>query len=64
MLWLNSPGPKRSPQSLSSSSVIRGESRGQDRKVLSVYVRFSGAPPGGCLVCDEVRFIPFPEPVN
>jgi hypothetical protein len=22
------------------------------------YVRFSGAPPGGYLVCDEVRFIP------
>jgi hypothetical protein len=25
------------------------------------YVRFSGAPPGGYLVCDEVRFTP-PEP--
>jgi hypothetical protein len=23
-----------------------------------VYVRFSGAPPGGYLVCDEVRFTP------
>lgn len=22
------------------------------------YVRFSGAPPGGYLVCDEVRFVP------
>jgi hypothetical protein len=22
------------------------------------YVRFSGAPPGGYLVCDEVRFTP------
>jgi endo-1,4-beta-xylanase len=25
------------------------------------YVRFSGAPPGGYLVCDEVRFTPLPE---
>jgi hypothetical protein len=24
-------------------------------------VRFSGAPPGGYLVCDEVRFTPLPE---
>jgi hypothetical protein len=26
------------------------------------YVRFSGAPPGGYLVCDEVRFTPLPGP--
>jgi hypothetical protein len=26
------------------------------------YVRFSGAPPGGYLVCDEVRFTPRPDP--
>jgi hypothetical protein len=25
------------------------------------YVRFSGAPPGGYLVCDEVRFTPRPD---
>jgi hypothetical protein len=25
-------------------------------------VRFSGAPPGGYLVCDEVRFTPRPDP--
>jgi hypothetical protein len=25
-------------------------------------VRFSGAPPGGFLVCDEVRFTPSPKP--
>ena len=25
-------------------------------------VRFSGAPPGGYLVCDEVRFTPLPDP--
>ncbi len=25
------------------------------------YLRFSGAPPGGYLVCDEVRFTPLPE---
>jgi hypothetical protein len=25
------------------------------------YVRFSGAPPGGYLVCDEARFTPLPE---
>jgi hypothetical protein len=25
-------------------------------------VRFSGAPPGGYLVCDEVRFTPSPRP--
>ena len=28
------------------------------------YVRFSGAPPGGYLVCDEVRFIPAPAPAK
>ena len=27
-------------------------------------VRFSGAPPGGYLVCDEVRFVPLPGPRN
>jgi len=27
-----------------------------------VSVRFSGAPPGGYLVCDEVRFTPLPDP--
>ena len=27
-------------------------------------VRFSGAPPGGYLVCDEVRFIPLPGPAK
>ena len=27
-------------------------------------VRFSGAPPGGYLVCDEVRFTPFPDPAK
>ena len=26
------------------------------------YVRFSGAPPGGYLVCDEVRFTPAADP--
>jgi hypothetical protein len=26
------------------------------------YVRFSGAPPGGYLVCDEVRYTPSPKP--
>jgi hypothetical protein len=25
------------------------------------YIRFSGAPPGGYLVCDEVRFTPQPD---
>jgi hypothetical protein len=25
------------------------------------YVRFSGVPPGGYLVCDEVRFTPLPD---
>ncbi|QEL20789.1 hypothetical protein [Limnoglobus roseus] len=28
------------------------------------YVRFSGAPPGGYLVCDEVRFTPRPDPAK
>lgn len=28
------------------------------------YVRFSGAPPGGYLVCDEVRFTPTPAPAK
>ena len=28
------------------------------------YVRFSGAPPGGYLVCDEVRFAPPPAPAK
>lgn len=28
------------------------------------YVRFSGAPPGGYLVCDEVRFSPQPGPAK
>jgi hypothetical protein len=28
------------------------------------YVRFSGAPPGGYLVCDEVRFTPLPGPAK
>jgi hypothetical protein len=28
------------------------------------YVRFSGAPPGGYLVCDEVRFTLVPEPAK
>jgi len=28
------------------------------------YVRFSGAPPGGYLVCDEVRFTPCPGPTK
>jgi hypothetical protein len=28
------------------------------------YVRFSGAPPGGYLVCDEVRFNPAPAPAK
>ena len=28
------------------------------------YVRFSGAPPGGYLVCDEVRFTPPPHPAK
>jgi hypothetical protein len=28
------------------------------------YVRFSGAAPGGYLVCDEVRFIPLLAPAN
>lgn len=28
------------------------------------YVRFSGAPPGGYLVCDEVRFTPRPGPAK
>jgi hypothetical protein len=28
------------------------------------YVRFSGAPPGGYLVCDEVRFTPMPAPAK
>ena len=28
------------------------------------YVRFSGAPPGGYLVCDEVRFTPPPAPAK
>jgi hypothetical protein len=28
------------------------------------YVRFSGAPPGGYLVCDEVRFTPVPAPAK
>lgn len=27
-------------------------------------VRFSGAPPGGYLVCDEVRFTPTPDPAK
>ena len=27
-------------------------------------VRFSGAPPGGYLVCDEVRFTPLPGPAK
>jgi hypothetical protein len=27
-------------------------------------VRFSGAPPGGYLVCDEVRFTPLPDPAK
>ncbi len=27
-------------------------------------VRFSGAPPGGYLVCDEVRFTPRPDPAK
>ncbi len=27
-------------------------------------VRFSGAPPGGYLVCDEVRFTPPPDPAK
>jgi hypothetical protein len=27
-------------------------------------VRFSGAPPGGYLVCDEVRFTPRPDPTK
>jgi hypothetical protein len=27
-------------------------------------VRFSGAPPGGYLVCDEVRFVPLPGPAK
>jgi hypothetical protein len=27
-------------------------------------VRFSGAPPGGYLVCDEVRFAPRPDPAK
>jgi hypothetical protein len=27
-------------------------------------VRFSGAPPGGYLVCDEVRFTPRPDPAR
>ena len=26
------------------------------------YVRFSGTPPGGFLVCDELRFTPRPDP--
>lgn len=29
-----------------------------------VSVRFSGAPPGGYLVCDEVRFTPRPDPAK
>jgi hypothetical protein len=29
-----------------------------------VAVRFSGAPPGGYLVCDEVRFTPLPDPAK
>ena len=28
------------------------------------YVRFSGAAPGGYLVCDEVRFTPCPDPAK
>ncbi len=28
------------------------------------YLRFSGAPPGGYLVCDEVRFAPLPGPAK
>ena len=28
------------------------------------YVRFSGARPGGYLVCDEVRFTPRPDPTK
>jgi hypothetical protein len=28
------------------------------------YVRFSGAPPGGYLVCDEVRFTPRTDPAK
>ena len=28
------------------------------------YVRFSGAPPGGYLVCDEVRFTPRADPAK
>ena len=28
------------------------------------YVRFSGAPPGSYLVCDEVRFTPAPAPAK
>lgn len=28
------------------------------------YVRFSGAPPGGYLVCDEVRLTPRPDPAK
>lgn len=28
------------------------------------YVRFSGAPPGGYLVCDEARFTPLPSPAK
>jgi hypothetical protein len=28
------------------------------------FVRFSGAPPGGYLVCDEVRFTPRPGPAK
>jgi hypothetical protein len=28
------------------------------------YVRFSGASPGGYLVCDEVRFTPLPDPAK
>ncbi|QEH32301.1 hypothetical protein OJF2_07710 [Aquisphaera giovannonii] len=28
------------------------------------YVRFSGAPPGGYLVCDEVRFTPADAPAS
>jgi hypothetical protein len=28
------------------------------------YVRFSGAPPGGYLVCDEVRFTPLSDPAK